>query len=136
MPITTTSGGIKAVNKVILYPNNSSVPKLHNTPIMTTANDSSIALSDRKNSKRIKAESINEPSVNQRISFCSLLAITVRINGNPLRCAPVLVVLSKLLTNSKILSTTSVRPEEAKMALLMRTPINQALVSELYNKPL
>ena len=61
MPITTTNGGINAVNKVILYPNKTIVPKLHITPIATTARLINVAANERKKSNKTSADKANEP---------------------------------------------------------------------------
>ena len=69
MPITTIKGGVKAVSKVILYPNKFITPKLQITPNKTTASDNNMVLTDRKNNNKIIALKTNEPIKNNLISF-------------------------------------------------------------------
>src|SRR5215218_400779 len=90
-PITTTNGGIKAVSKVILYPNKCSIPKLQITPINTTDSDKSIVLTDLKKINKIKADKASDPKRNHFISLFILSAINVFIKGRPLRYVSILV---------------------------------------------
>ena len=55
------------------------VPKLHITPIATTAKLISIAGIDLKNKSKVIADKTNDPIKNQSISFLILSAIIVLI---------------------------------------------------------
>ena len=90
MPITTINGGIRAVNKVIFCPNNTMVPKLHITPIKTTAKLMMVAETDLKKTNNVMADKISDPIKNQSISFLMRSAMMVLINGKPLICTSVL----------------------------------------------
>ena len=79
IPITTTKGGIKAVSRVILYPNKTIVPKLQITPIPTTSKLMRVVLNDQKNKNKVITESTNDPIKNQFISALILLPTIVRI---------------------------------------------------------
>ena len=79
IPITTTKGGIKAVSRVILYPNKTIVPKLQITPIPTTSKLMSVVLNDQKNKNKVITESTSDPIKNQFISALILLPMIVRI---------------------------------------------------------
>ena len=79
IPITTTNGGIKAVSRVILYPNKTIVPKLQITPIPTTRRLMSVVLNDQKNKNKVITESTSDPIKNQFISALILLPMIVRI---------------------------------------------------------
>ena len=91
MPITTINGGINAVNKVIFCPNNTIVPKLHITPINTTAKLMMVAETDLKKTNNVMADKISDPIKNHNISFLIRSAMMVLINGKPLMCTSVLV---------------------------------------------
>ena len=95
MPITTINGGIKAVNKVIFCPNNTIVPKLHITPINTTAKLIIVAEIDLKKSNKVTADKKSDPIKNHSISFLIRSAMMVLINGKPLICTSVLVAWLK-----------------------------------------
>ena len=79
MPITTTNGGIKAVNKVIFCPINTIVPKLHITPIATTAKLIKVAGIDLKKSNNVIADNKREPTKNHNISLLMRSAMMVLI---------------------------------------------------------
>ncbi len=79
IPITTINGGIKAVNKVIFCPSNTMVPKLHITPMATTAKLINMAGIDLKNHNSVMADKTNEPIKNHNISFLILSAMMVLI---------------------------------------------------------
>ena len=79
MPITTTNGGIKAVNKVIFCPIKTIVPKLHITPIATTAKLIKVAGIDLKKSNNVIADNKREPTKNHNISFLMRSAMMVLI---------------------------------------------------------
>src|SRR5215217_6930031 len=100
------------------------IPKLQITPISTTPKDSAVALKERKNKKRMIADSKKEINVNHSISCFTLSANTVRINGSPLKCKVVLCSFSKAAVNAVILFITADLLEEDKIALLIRTLIN------------
>ena len=73
-----------AVNKVILYPNNTIVPKLQITPMPTTSKLITVALTERKKRNKVITDKIREPVKNQFISFLIRSPMVVRINGSPL----------------------------------------------------
>ena len=79
MPMTTISGGIKAVNSVIFCPIKTMVPKLQITPMATTAKLINIAEKDLKNKYNVTAHKNKEPNKNQSISFLILSAKMVLI---------------------------------------------------------
>ena len=79
IPITTTSGGMSAVSNVILYPNKTTVPRLHTTPIATTTILMSIALIDLKNKSNVNADKTKEAIKKTFISFLILSATMVLI---------------------------------------------------------
>ena len=53
--------------------------------MITTVKDNNMALAERKNASRIRAERITEARRNQRISLEILVASSVRMKGRPLK---------------------------------------------------
>ena len=80
MPITTTSEGIRAVSKVILYPKSQIIPRLHTTPVITTARDKMVVPMLRKKISRINMLNNIEPIKKSFISACILSATRVPVS--------------------------------------------------------
>ena len=123
MPITTTSGGIRAVSKLILYPNKCKKPTLHTTPMPTTMIDKNMALMERKKSNKIKADSTTEAIRNNFISCWIIKATWVRINGNPLMCVLMPCIRSKPSVLETMAAMTASRFLDAIKSLFTRTPM-------------
>ncbi len=135
-PITTISGGMIAVKRVILYPHNTIVPRLHTTPMPTTSRLIKVELSERKNSSRVMADKSRKPVKNKFISLAMRLATLVRIKGKPLICTFSAVPFSKLFASRKISFTSLVRLLLFTLSLSSLTPIKNACVVSLYSMPL
>jgi len=94
----------------------------------TTINDSSVALTERKKSNKITADSIIEARRKNFISPAIISAISVRISGRPLLCTSRLFSLEKSSASLLIEATMPTLAGEAIRSLLIRSPISHALV--------
>ena len=69
IPITTTSGGVRAVSIVILYPQKYITASVQMTPKITTNNDKSVVVIERKKRSSISALKIKDARRKNFISF-------------------------------------------------------------------
>ena len=93
-----------------------------------------MALNERKNKSKIKADSSTEPNRKNFISSAIRVLITVRTKGKPLMCMVVLLAASNCFTNFETSSTTAFLRLELSTSLLIRTPIEYTFESALYSR--
>ena len=83
MPITTITGGTNAIIMEISNPKTNMLPNDQITPIITTNIEIKVALTERKNRKRINAVISKVKIIKSVISFLICIELTVRIYGKP-----------------------------------------------------
>jgi hypothetical protein len=122
MPITTTSGGMRAVSRLMRYPIRTMVPRLQTTPMTTTESDRSMVDTERKKRNRIRAESSTEPSRKSFISAAIRVIMLKRICGSPLYISSSPASFPNSAARASTMPTTVSRVLVLRMRLSSRTP--------------